>query len=170
MFTKLMDSLSLVYTGDTIYIPEKLRVFIDPWLATRKQGKRFQGQGGGGFQKQSTGNGLVYGNKKVMFFCEDALVKAYKNTPLPHVPGSTRKLVSMGQIGRERGGAKSNRRNMSRSTGERKTHFPLDRTQTVHKRLIGALARGPIQEGTPMRLFFIAASTFALALTLGAGA
>jgi len=86
MFTKLMDSLSLVYTGDTIYIPEKLRVFIDPWLATRKQGKRFQGQGGGGFQKQSTGNGLVYGNKKVMFFCEDALVKAYKNTPLPHVP------------------------------------------------------------------------------------
>jgi hypothetical protein len=80
-----MDDLSMVYKGDTIYVPEKLKVFIEPWLDYRSKGQRFQQQGEG-FQKRPTGNSLVYGSKKVMFFCEDALVKAYKKTPLPHMP------------------------------------------------------------------------------------
>ncbi|MHA2070145.1 MAG: hypothetical protein ACXABY_37740 [Candidatus Thorarchaeota archaeon] len=86
MFTNFMDCLHQVYKGDIIYVPVKLKAFLEPWLATRgdKRGGGFQGRGG--FQKPSTDGKFVYRNKEVTFYCEDELVKAYKKMPIPHVP------------------------------------------------------------------------------------
>jgi hypothetical protein len=86
-----MQHLDTVYKGEIIYIPVKLKPFIEPWLEQRSKGKGFQGRvlGSGGFQSNvnpSTHNGYAYGNKRVMFFCEDELLKAYKNMPVPHIP------------------------------------------------------------------------------------
>ena len=78
MFTKLMNDLSIVYKGEIIYLPVKLKPFLEPWLATKFQRRS-------GFQ-QSIHDGFPYKNKKVIFFCEDELVKAYKKMPVPHVP------------------------------------------------------------------------------------
>lgn len=91
MFTKLMDDLSRVYTGKIIYVPNKLKVFIEPWLATKSSAKLGKGSTalqGSGFQGggKRDADGLKYGDKKVIFFSEAALVKAYKKTPLPHMP------------------------------------------------------------------------------------
>ena len=86
MFTKLMDDLSLVYAGEIIYIPVKLKVFMEPWFHQRGA-RTFQAQGGG-FQKVCSTEGRSYkwNHKTVMFFCEDELVKAYKKMPIPHTP------------------------------------------------------------------------------------
>ncbi len=90
MFTKLMDDLSLVYKGDIIYVPEKLKVFIEPWLHQigSKGSKLQRGSKGGGFQRGSTTVVDSYGwdGKEIIFFCEDELVVAYKKMPVPHVP------------------------------------------------------------------------------------
>lgn len=90
MFTKLMDSLSLVYPGEIIYVPEKLRVFIEPWL--HQQGAKkspWKNPGGGGFQRRSVPDprdGYRWNKKTVLFFCEDELTVAYKGMPVPHMP------------------------------------------------------------------------------------
>lgn len=92
MFTKLMDDLASVYEGDVIYVPEKLKVFIEPWLhqqSTAKLGKgsnvlkpRKGFQSGGDFRV----DGYGWNDKKVIFFCEDRLTIAYKKMPVPHMP------------------------------------------------------------------------------------
>jgi hypothetical protein len=84
-----MDDLSMVYKGEVIYVPEKLKVFLEPWLhqnAPRKMGKFLQQSGG--FQKGSVSfdDGYHWNSKKVIFFCEDELVVAYKKMPVPHIP------------------------------------------------------------------------------------
>jgi hypothetical protein len=52
VFSKLMQHLDTVYKGEIIYIPVKLKPFIEPWLEQRSKGKGFQGRvlGSGGFQ------------------------------------------------------------------------------------------------------------------------
>jgi hypothetical protein len=87
-----MNNLSQVYRGDNIYVPEKLRVFIEPWLhqkATAKLGKGSSFQStGGGFQSSSPDKSDCYRweGKTIIFFCEDELVIAYKGMPVPHMP------------------------------------------------------------------------------------
>jgi len=90
MFSKLMDDLSLVYTGKTIYVPEKLRVFLEPWLHQKAKSPfhALSQRPGGGFQSMGASNkdGYRWNSKKVLFFCEDELTKAYKKMPIPHTP------------------------------------------------------------------------------------
>jgi len=87
MFTKLMDDLYSVYEGDVIYIPLKLKVFIEPWLQTKQGSASSRGfQGRGGFQKATLNGEFSYKDKKVLFFCEDKLSTAYKKMPVPHQP------------------------------------------------------------------------------------
>ncbi len=90
MFTKMMNQLSHVYAGDIIYVPVKLKVFIEPWLHSQdlKGSKFHRGSTRGGFQRGSTTIVDSYGwnGKEVIFFCEDELVSAYKDMPVPHIP------------------------------------------------------------------------------------
>lgn len=94
MFTKLMDNLYHIYSGEVIYLPDKLKPFLEPWL--KQQAGIPLGHPGlskltgrSGFQSGATkpeSDGLEYRGKKVLFFCEDSLVKSYKATPLPYTP------------------------------------------------------------------------------------
>lgn len=90
MFTKMMNHLSHVYAGEIIYVPEKLRVFIEPWLHSQGAKKSpWVNQGGEGFQRRSSPDprdGYRWNRKTVLFFCEDELVLAYKDMPVPHIP------------------------------------------------------------------------------------
>lgn len=90
MFTKLMDNLSMVYSGEIIYVPEKLKVFIEPWLhqqGAKRSFQKSQRSSSGGFQRREhPADGYRWNKKAVVFFCEDELVKAYKNMPVPHAP------------------------------------------------------------------------------------
>jgi hypothetical protein len=76
-----MQHLDTVYKGEIIYIPVKLKPFIEPWLSTRGD------KGRQGFQNTGrTTDGFRFRSKKVIFFCEDELLKAYKSMPIPHIP------------------------------------------------------------------------------------
>lgn len=87
MFTKLMDSLYHIYGGEVIYLPDKLKPFIEPWLNQQSNKPTFHKTGG--FQRTSRPDGLQYRGKKVLFFSEDSLVKSYKAMPLPYTPEKT---------------------------------------------------------------------------------
>ncbi len=91
MFSKLMNHLSHVYTGEIIYVPEKLKVFIEPWLHSQgAKRSQFQRSSGSSFQSGNSTpdprDGYRWNRKTVLFFCEDELVKAYKDMPVPHIP------------------------------------------------------------------------------------
>ncbi len=89
MFTKMMNQLSHVYAGEIIYVPVKLKVFIEPWLQHRMTKRTSQFSPRGGFQSDpslNTKDGYWYEGKTVLFFCEDELVMAYKDMPVPHIP------------------------------------------------------------------------------------
>ena len=90
MFTKMMNQLSHVYAGEIIYVPEKLRVFIEPWLHSQGAKQSQYESNRAGFQSGSPTDprdGYRWNKKVVLFFCEDELVSAYKDMPVPHIPG-----------------------------------------------------------------------------------
>lgn len=87
MFTNLMKQLHNIYEGDVIYLPDKIQMFIEPWLKQQAGNKRMtitQRQYGFQSGNPETSNGYHYQGKKVIFFDEDNLVAAYKTMPIPH--------------------------------------------------------------------------------------
>jgi len=90
MFTDTLNKLHDAFPGNVIYIPESLKIFVEPFLkvSNKRSSAIVQSLGTVNISTQRTATGYYWNRKEVKFYKEEEVVEAYRKMPIPHTPVS----------------------------------------------------------------------------------